>query len=99
MAKLLRSLFIASLWLVPATALADNHEVWPCTLLPAVCSAPPPVDTSAPWLEANAANAVTAIVLLGLFVISTRRSRWEATQADRVERKRSWSQPPSYSDI
>ena len=97
MAKLLRSLFAAVLWSLPATALADNHEVWPCTLLPAVCSAPPPVTAAAPWLEANAANALTVIVLFVLFVISTRRSRWEATPEDRVERKRAWSHAPSYN--
>jgi hypothetical protein len=97
MPKSLHAALIALLCALPATALADGHDTWPCTLVPAACTAPPPINTSVPWFEANAANAVTAIVLCAVLVISTRRQRWESTPADREERKKRWSSAPSYN--
>lgn len=99
MPTLLRTALIVLFCVLPATALADSQDIWPCTLMPAVCTAPPPtITTAAPWFEANAANAVTAIVLCTVLVISTRQQRWESTPADRLERKRRWSAAPSYND-
>lgn len=73
------------------------YETWPCSLLPALCTAPPPaVTTAMPWLEANAANALTAIVLVAVILLSTRHHRWESTQQARLERKKRWSAAPSY---
>lgn len=97
MPKLLQTALFALFSTLPATALADSHETWPCTLVPSVCTAPPPIDTAVPWFEANAANAVTAIVLCAVLVISTRRQRWESTPIDRYERKKRWSSAPSYN--
>lgn len=97
MAKPFHAALFVLLCAMPSTALADSQEIWPCTLLPAACTVPPPVTTRAPWFEANAANAVTAMVLCAVLVISTRRQRWESTAADREERKKRWSSAPSYN--
>jgi len=51
-----------------------------------------------PWLEVNAANALTVIVLVVVALLSTRHHRWESTQQARLERKRRWSGAPSFDD-
>ena len=74
------------------------NETWPCSLLPSLCTAPPRVTTVLPWLEVNAANALTVIVLVVVALLSTRHHRWESTQQARLERKRRWSGAPSFDD-